>query len=128
MVDEKIFFRQQMMVRTKQLSLRIIRLSQSLTGSREADVIGRQILRAGTSVGANYRAACRARSGAEFYSKMSVVIEECDECLFWLELLAEARLVDNDKIQELYHETEQILKIAVVARKNTIRPIKSKSQ
>ncbi len=128
MDDEKYAFREALKERTKQFALRIIRLSESLPKSRESDVIGRQILRAGTSVGANYRAACRARSGAEFYSKMSVVIEECDECLFWLELLAEARLVDNDKIQELYHETEQILKIAVVARKNTIRPIKSKSQ
>ncbi len=122
---DKIGFRQQMMKRTKQLSLRIIRLSQSLVGSREADVIARQILRAGTSVGANYRAACRARSGAEFYSKMSIVIEECDECLFWMELLAEANLIGNDKIQELYRETEEILKIIVVARKNATRPSKS---
>ncbi len=122
---DKIGFCQQMMKRTKQLSLRIIRLSQSLVGSREADVIARQILRAGTSVGANYRAACRARSGAEFYSKMSIVIEECDECLFWMELLAEANLIGNDKIQELYRETEEILKIIVVARKNATRPSKS---
>ncbi len=105
--------------------MRIIRLSQSLVGSREADVIARQILRAGTSVGANYRAACRACSGAEFYSKMSIVIEECDECLFWMELLAEANLIGNDKIQELYRETEEILKIIVVARKNATRPSKS---
>jgi four helix bundle protein len=123
--DDKIEFRQQMMKRTKQLSLRIIRLSQSLVGSREADVIARQILRAGTSVGANYRAACRARSGAEFHSKMSIVIEECDECLFWMELLVEANLIGNDKIQDLYRETEEILKIIVVARKNAARPSKS---
>jgi four helix bundle protein len=123
--DDKIEFRQQMMKRTKQLSLRIIRLSQSLVGSREADVIARQILRAGTSVGANYRAACRARSGAEFHSKMSIVIEECDECLFWMELLVEANLIGNDIIQDLYRETEEILKIIVVARKNAARPSKS---
>jgi four helix bundle protein len=123
--DDKIKFRQQMMKRTKQFSLRIIRLSQSLVGSREADVIARQILRAGTSVGANYRAACRARSGAEFHSKMSIVIEECDECLFWMELLVEANLIGNDIIQDLYRETEEILKIIVVARKNAARPSKS---
>jgi four helix bundle protein len=70
--------------RTKQFALRIIRLVEALPKGRAADVIGRQLLRCGTSVGANYRAACRARSNAEFISKMGIVEEEADESLYWM--------------------------------------------
>ena len=107
-----------MMLRTKQFALRIIRLVQSLPKTQEANVIGKQLLRSGTSVAANYRAACRARSVAEFKSKISIVVEEADECLFWMELLMESEIVKSSLLENLYHESEEILKIVAVARKN----------
>lgn len=117
-VDSKYEFRQAMMLRTKQFALRIIRLVQSLPKTQEANVIGKQLLRSGTSVAANYRAACRARSVAEFKSKISIVVEEADECLFWMELLMESEIVKSSLLENLYHESEEILKIVAVARKN----------
>jgi four helix bundle protein len=78
--------------RTKQFAIRIVAVSRSLPHSREADVVGKQLLRSGTGVAANYRAVCRARSKAEFTSKMSIVVEEADETVFWLELLSDAGL------------------------------------
>ncbi len=106
------------MNRTKQFALRIIRLSQALPHTRECEVIGKQLLRAGTSVAANYRAACRSRSGAEFKNKVSIVVEETDESMFWIEMLAEAQLVKAELVRNLYIEAEEILKIMAVARKN----------
>src|SRR5262245_33129291 len=79
--------------RTKQFAMRIIRLVERLPNTRTADVIGRQLLRSGTSVGANYRSACRARSPAEFCAKMGIVEEEADESGYWIELLVESGLV-----------------------------------
>jgi four helix bundle protein len=81
--------------RTKQFALRIIRLVEALPKGRTADVIGRQLLRCEASVGANYRAACRARSNADFISKMGIVEEEADESLYWMELLIEAEIVKS---------------------------------
>ena len=79
--------------RTKQMSLRVIRLYQSLPANGEAQVIGRQLLRSATSVAANYRAVSRARSDGERFSKISIVVEEADETLFWLELLTDAGII-----------------------------------
>src|SRR5438045_1130487 len=79
--------------RTKRFAVRVIRLVDSLPQKRSADVVGKQLLRAATSVGANYRAACRARSKAEFCAKLGIVEEEGDECVYWLELLIDAGLV-----------------------------------
>lgn len=123
--ENKFEFRNRMMARTKQFALRIIRLSQSLPKSRESDVIGKQVLRSGTSVAANYRAACRARSGAEFKSKISIVLEEIDETLFWIELLTEANIVREELVHNLYQEGTEILKIVAVARKNAEKPVQS---
>lgn len=81
--------------RTKMFALEIIRLTEKLPKNRIADVLSRQFLRSGTSVGANYRAACRARSRADFISKMGIVEEEADETLYWLELLLGARLISQ---------------------------------
>src|SRR5436305_391415 len=78
--------------RTRQFAIRIIRLYKSLSHNEESRVIGRQLLRSGTSIGANYRAACRGRSKAEFIAKLGIVLEEADETVFWLELLPEAGL------------------------------------
>jgi four helix bundle protein len=84
--------------RTKAFALRSIRLIEALPKTRTADVIGRQLLRAATSVGANYRAACRARSPAEFAYKIGVVEEEADESAYWLELLVESHLLPSARV------------------------------
>ena len=109
--------------RTKQFALRVIRLSESLPCGRTAEVIGRQLLRSGTSVAANYRAACRAKSRADFISKMGTVEEEADESLYWMELLAEAGIVKAELLGSLKQEADEILAITVAsintARKRT---------
>jgi four helix bundle protein len=111
--------------RTKQFALNVIRLCESLPKGKRADVIGRQLLRCGTSVGANYRAACRARSVAEFIAKMGIVEEECDECLYWMELLVEAGLMSEEGVSELMGEANELLAITVAsiktARKKTAK-------
>lgn len=76
-------------------------------------MIGKQLLRSATSVGANYRAACRAKSNADFISKMGTVEEEADECLYWMELLAEAKLVQPEKLQPLMAEADELVAITV---------------
>jgi four helix bundle protein len=78
-----------MKLRTKQFAIRIVSVVRSLPRTREGDVLGKQLLRCGTAVAANYRAVCRSRSPAEFISKMNVVVEEADETVFWLELLSD---------------------------------------
>ena len=111
--------------RTKQFALRVIKLCGSLPKSRIADVIGRQLLRAGTSVGANYRAACRAKSRADFAVKMAIVGEEADECCYWLELLTEGGLVKADRLSLLRAEAGELTAIATASRK-TARSKKNK--
>ncbi|MBS4099523.1 MAG: four helix bundle protein [Sulfuricella sp.] len=88
-------------------------LVAALPGGRAAEVIGKQLLRSATSVGANYRAACRAKSNADFISKMGTVEEEADECLYWMELLAEAKLVQPEKLQPLMAEADELVAITV---------------
>jgi four helix bundle protein len=102
-------------VRTKDFSLRIIRLVQAMPRGRVFDVIGHQLLRCGTSVGANYRAACRARSPAEFRSKMGVVEEEGDESVYWLELLMDAGLIRRELLQDLHAEAGEIVAMVVAS-------------
>ncbi len=97
--------------RTKQFAIRIIRLVQALPGTDVARVIGKQLLRSGTSVAANYRAVCRARSKAEFISKIGIVVEEADESVFWLELLVEAKVVAQNRMDELQKEAAELLAI-----------------
>jgi four helix bundle protein len=99
----------QLKQRTKTFALRIIRMTQALPRSREADVIGPQILRAATSIAANYRAAGRGRSKAEFTAKLGIVIEETDETVLWLELLAESGIVKAARLQDLLNEANQLL-------------------
>ena len=86
--------------RTQTYALRVIKLVESLPLNRTTDVMGKQLLRAATSVGANYRAACRAKSSADFIAKMGIVEEEADECLYWMELLIESGLVDGEEVFE----------------------------
>jgi four helix bundle protein len=97
--------------RTKEFALRIVRLFRSLPRAEDARVIGRQLLRSGTSVGANYRAVCRARSRREFVAKMGVVVEEADESAFWLELLVDSEIVARAKLEALHREAEELLAI-----------------
>jgi four helix bundle protein len=101
--------------RTKRLALNIIRLYRSLPGTDEARIVGRQLLRSGTSVGANYRAACRARSKAEFIAKLGIVLEESDETVFWLELLVEAGVGSREKVQSLVTEADELTSIFVTS-------------
>ena len=111
---------EEMKKRTKAFALRIIRLTESLAKGRTADVIGRQLLRSGTSVGANYRTACRARSKAEFRAKLGIVEEEADECIYWMEMLMDAGLVSQQKLAAVMKEANELLAI-VVASINTSR-------
>jgi four helix bundle protein len=103
--------------RTKQFALRIIRLSRHLPPGRETDVIGKQVLRSGTAVAANYRAAGRSRSRADFISKISVVAEEADETVFWLELLEDAGLLPAAKLEPLLDEARQLAAIFTASRR-----------
>lgn len=110
--------------RTKRFALQTIRLCRSLPRSSEGMVIGRQLLRSSTSVGANYRAVCRARSSADFISKLGIVLEEADETLFWLELLAESGLAQPDQIAPLRQEANELVSI-FVASLRTAKGVKS---
>ena len=103
--------------RSKQFALRVIRMLKFLPRTEEAKILGKQVLRSGTSTAANYRAACRARSKAEFVSKMGIVVEEIDETVFWLELLIESEIVEYRKIQELLKEANELLAIFASSRK-----------
>jgi len=99
--------------RTRTFGLRVIRLVESLPKTRTADVIGRQLLKCGTSVGANYRAACRAKSQADFIAKMGIVEEEADESAYWIEMILEAGIVRKEKLAGLLDEANQLVAIAV---------------
>jgi four helix bundle protein len=103
--------------RTKRFAIEIIHFAQQLPKSYEVRIIGGQLVRAATSVAANYRAACRARSKSEFYSKICVVVEESDESLFWLEILEEAKLAEGEKFQKLIKEAEELVQIFSSSRK-----------
>src|SRR5438552_17229999 len=105
---------------TKAYALRIIRLYEALPKNGVSSVLGRQLLRSGTSVGANYRAACRAKSRADFISKLENVEEECDETLYWLELLVESGEIKAKRVAALMKEGEEILAM-VVSSINTAR-------
>ena len=105
--------------RTKQFALRIIRLYSALPNSELARVIGKQVLRSGTSVGANYREACRARSDAELISKLGIVTQELDETLYWMELLVDGEVVPDSRLSELRAEAEELMKIFVTSIKTT---------
>jgi four helix bundle protein len=111
---------EEMKRRTKQFALRAIRLIESLPKAQTAQVIGRQLLRSATSVAANYRAACRAKFTADFISKMGTVEEEADESLFWMELLVEAEIVKQERLELLLKEADELVAITV-ASINTAR-------
>jgi four helix bundle protein len=97
--------------RTKVFALRVMKLVAALPDTAAGRVIGNQLLRCGTSVGANYRAACRGRSGAEFVAKSGVMIEEADECGFWMELIMEGNCLPQAKVDSLHTEASELVAI-----------------
>ena len=101
----------QLQDRTKVFAVKIIHAFTALPKLEAARIIGRQFLRSGTSVAANYRAACRARSKAEFLSKLGVVVEEADETVFWLDLLVDSRLVRAEAVEALRIECNELVRI-----------------
>jgi len=102
---------------TKQFALRIVKLFRLLPRTAEARVIGGQLLRSGTAVAANYRAACRARSKAEFVAKLGVVVEEADEIVFWLELLVHGGVVAKQRLEGLQTEANELLAIFAASQR-----------
>ena len=112
--------------RTKQFGLRVIRVVRALPETVETRAIAQQLVRSGTSVGANYRAACRARSRAEFIAKIGVVEEEADESAYWLEMIIESDMMDQARIQpllkEAYDLTAIVAKSRVSAKRNHQKP------
>ncbi|MGR3176361.1 MAG: four helix bundle protein [Candidatus Scalindua sp.] len=109
--------------RTRQFALRVIHLVESLPKGQTADVLGKQLLRSGTSVGADYRAACRAKSTADFIYKMGIVEEEADESLYWMELLVEGGIMEPKKLELMMKEATELLAITVASIK-TAKKIK----
>lgn len=103
--------------RTKQFALRVIKLFRNLPKSPEAQILGKQLLRAATSVAANYRAAGRARSKAEFIAKIGIVVEEADESVFWLECLIEAGIVREDLLRNLLAEANELVAIFAASQR-----------
>ncbi len=105
------------MARTKSYALRILKAVSALPKDQTAALLGKQLLRSGTSVGANYRAACRAKSGPDFINKLKIVEEEGDESLYWMELLTESGMVSRSRLDALMKEGDEILSIIVASIK-----------
>jgi four helix bundle protein len=108
---------EEMKVRTKKFSLKIIDLAEKLPATYVVKVIANQIVRSGASVGANYRAVCRARSDKEFVSKMNIVLEEADETLFWLEIIKEKNWSDKSELETILKEGNELTAIFVSSLK-----------
>lgn len=114
--------------RTKQFALRVMNLVEGLPETNAGRVIGRQLLRSATSVGANYRAACRAKSTADFIAKLAIVEEEADESMYWMELLIESGQVKENLLTDLLDECNQIVSIVVSSIKTSKQRRDPKSQ
>lgn len=112
--------------RTKAFALRIMKLVDSLPETRSGVAVGNQLVRSGTSVGANYRAACRGRSKAEFLAKLGIVEEESDESSFWLELIIESKMLPKKRVQSLLKECNEITALIVASIRTARSNPKSK--
>jgi four helix bundle protein len=117
---------QQLKDRTKLFAIRVVKLFRSLPRTEEARVIGKQVLRSATSVAANYRAVCRARSKPEFIAKIGVVVEEADETVFWLELLIETGIVQQVRLDSLLSEAHELVAIFAKSQQTARRNRSSK--
>ncbi len=113
--------RQDLRKRTREFALRVIKLYAALPKTTEAQVLGKQILRSGTSVGAHYREACRAKSNADFISKIEGGLQELDETLYWLELLTDSGIVPAGRLAPLERETNELIAMFVIMAKNVKR-------
>ena len=113
--------------RTKEFAIRIMSLAESIPKTLSGKTIANQIIRSGTSVGANYRATCRSRSDAEFISKLGIVIEEADETIFWIELLIEKDLMKSDLLEPILKEANEILSIMISSKQTIIKRKKDNS-
>ena len=102
--------------RTKQFALRIMKLIDALPSTQSGRAIANQLVRSGTSVGANYRAACRGRSKREFVAKLGTVEEEADECGYWLELIIDGNLLNKDRVEPLLNESQELTRIMASSR------------
>jgi four helix bundle protein len=108
---------QELQTRTRKFALRIVKLFRSVPKTDDARILGKQLLRSGTSIGANYRAACRARSRAEFVAKLGIVLEEAGETAFWLELMRDAEIFPEAKLGEVVQEAKELVAIFVTSVK-----------
>ena len=99
---------EQLRDRTKAFAVRVVKVYRSLPYRTDAQVLGKQLLRCGTAVAANYRAACRARSKAEWIAKIGIVVEEADEAVFWLEMLSDCEIVSRERLKELTAEAQKL--------------------
>ena len=111
--------------RTKEFALRILKLVSALPNTIAGRAVGNQVVRSGTSVAANYRATCRARSKAEFVAKIGVVLEEVDETLLWLELVSESRMLPPKRVEPLLIEANELVAIMVTSRQSAAFNLKS---
>ena len=116
---------QDLKLRTKQFALRVLKLVAALQKTIEGRAIANQLVRCGTSVAANYRASCRARSKTEFVSKMGVVLEEANEAQLWLELIIEGKLLPSKRVEPLLNEATELVAIFVTSRKSASANLKS---
>ncbi len=123
---------EELKARTKAFAVRVVKMTEALPPTRAADMVARQLLRSATSVAANYRAACRARSHREFVAKIGVVTEEADESLYWLEILVEAEVMPEAKLKNLIQEANELTAIftasSYTARQNRDTPAPSRPQ
>jgi len=127
MVVESSVNENELKKRTKQFGLRVIKLVESLPGGQTSRTIGNQLLRSGMSVGANYRAACRGRSKADFIAKAGISLEEADECLYWMELLQEAGIIHPEKVKGLMKEADELVAIFTASIKTARAHLNQKS-
>ena len=128
-IGRKSMTQEELKQRTKQFALRVIRLVDSLPRSPVGKILGNQLLRCGTSIGANYRAACRGRSTADFVAKLGIVIEESDESLYWMELILDSKLVKVNRMDRIMQEADELTAIftaaVVTTKKKSLRNQKS---
>jgi four helix bundle protein len=118
----------ELLVRTKTFGLRILNLVDHLPRTMSGRAIGSQLVRSGTSIGANYRAACRSRSRAEFAAKLGIVAEEADETVYWLEMLRDGKLIPEGKLSELLKEANELTAIFTAGRRSSTRTSNIKPQ
>lgn len=116
---------QELKDRTKAFAVRCVAVAEALPKSRAGDVFGKQLLRSGSSVAANYRSACRAKSKADFVSKIGTAIEEADETIYWLEMIAAVGLVSDKKLAKLTQEGNELVAILTASSKTVQRAIRA---